>query len=299
MNLASQVKGMVPRHLRSRVKPAVRAAAAASSRLRPPPEFLIIGAKRGGTTSLWNWLLEHPGVLPIVPRMQNLKSSHYFSMHHGRGHAWYRGFFPLATTRAAVGARHHLTPVAGEASPYYLFDPRVPARVAAELPDVGIIVLLRDPVDRAYSHHRERVQEGVETLDFRQALAAEPARLAGELERMASDPLYYSEPHDWFSYRSRGVYAPQLRRWKEVIAPERLLILRSEELYTEPQAAYARVTRFLGLPDRPLRRVERHNHRSFAPMAADVRADLVKFYEGHDAELADLLGAAPDWSRVR
>src|SRR4051794_1281037 len=231
MSMMGRMKAAVPRDVRSKIKPAIRTAARATSGLRPPPDFLIIGTKRGGTTSLWNWLLEHPGVLPMVPRLQNLKSSHYFYMHYDRGHEWYRGFFPLSTTRAAVGARHGLTPVAGEASPYYLFDPRVPGRVAAELPEVRVIVLLRDPVDRAYSHHRERLQEGVETLDFREALSAEPFRLAGELERMSADPLYYSEPHDWFSYRSRGIYAPQLRRWQDVIAPDRLLVVRSEDLY--------------------------------------------------------------------
>jgi hypothetical protein len=295
VSVVRRLSGLVPPEARARVKPAVRAAARASSPLRPPPDFLIVGAKRGGTTSLWNWLLQHKGVLPMVPGLQKLKSSHYFYMHYGRGHSWYRGFFPLASTRRLVGARHHLTPVAGEASPYYLFDPRVPARVAAELPDVRVIVLLRDPVDRAYSHWRERVQEGVEPLGFRDALAAEPDRLAGELERMASDPLYYSEPHDWYSYRSRGIYAPQLQRWKSVVAPDRLLVVPSEDLYADPQAAYTRVTSFLGLPASPLSRARRHNHQPFDPMPDDVRADLAAFYRGHDAELTEVLGHAPHW----
>ena len=294
--LGARLKSLVPPAARDAVKPAVRGAAQLSAPLRPPPDFLIIGAKRGGTTSTWNWLLQHPGVLPLVPAMQNLKSSHYFSIHYGKSPGWFRGFFPLASTRALIRARHHLNPVAGEASPYYLFDPRIAARVANELPGVRAIVVLRDPVERAYSHHQERTKEGVETLSFRDALAAEPDRLAGELARMDADPAYYSEPHDWFAYRERGVYAPQLARWREHLPESRILVLQSEELYGDPASTYLRITRFLGLPDHPLRAPKRHNYLPAAPMPADVRADLTSYYRAPNAELADLWGHDPHWS---
>jgi Sulfotransferase domain len=297
MTVASTLKRLAPHDIRDRAKGVVRLATTASAGLRPPPDFLIVGTKRGGTTSLWNWLLQHPLVLPLVPAVQNLKSAHYYYWHYDRGASWYRGFFPLATTRRLAARRHGSEPVSGEASPYYLFDPRVPGRVAADLPEVRIIVLLRDPVERAYSHHRERVHEGVEDLSFRQALDAEDGRLDGELARMEREPFYYSRPHDWYSYRQRGVYAPQLRRWQEVVPPSRLVVLRSEDMYAQPQAVYDEVTTFLGLPRQALLRPERYNYHPAQGIDVDLRESLAAYYEPHNRELEDLLGRRMDWTR--
>lgn len=285
----------LPAPVRTAVKPLVRRVATATAPARPLPDFFVIGTKRGGTTSLWNWLLQHPAVLPLVPAGQRLKSTHYFSKHVTRDEAWFRGFFPLASTRRRVQARLGVRPVAGEASPYYLLDPRIPARVAGLVPHARVVVLLRDPVERAYSHHGERVREGVEPLTFAQALEAEPQRLAGELERMAADPAYYSRAHDWYSYRTRGVYAPQLRAWQAVLPPGQLLVVRSEDLFTAPQQTYETVTGFLGLPPHVLRGAARHNHHPGPAMPADVRAELTRWYAGPNAELFDLLGRDLGW----
>lgn len=292
---ASWGKALLPRRVRAGVKPLVRQAARATGGLRPLPDFFVVGTKRGGTTSLWNWLLQHPAVLPLVPAAQNLKSSHYFSMHYGRGEAWFRGFFPTGAVRQRAERRLGTRPVAGEASPYYLMDPRIPGRVAALVPGARIVVLLRDPVARAYSHHRERVHEGVEPLDLRDALVAEPARLAGEAERMAADPLYYSRAHDWYSYRARGLYAPQVRAWQAVVPPEQLLVVRSEDLYTAPQATYDTVTGFLGLPPHDLARARRHNYHPADPLPADVREDLAQYYREPNEELYRLLDRDMEW----
>lgn len=294
-NPVERVKQLVPVGVREGVKPGVRRLATATARFRPLPDFLIIGTKRGGTTSLWNWLLQHPAMLPLVPAVQHLKSAHYFYWHYDRGLDWYRGFFPLASTRARVHRRTGAAPVAGEASPYYLFDPRVPERVARDLPAVKIIVLLRDPVERAYSHYRERVHEGVEPLDFREALAAEDSRVDGELERMLREPFYYSRPHDYYTYRRRGVYAPQLRRWREVIPAERLLVLRSEDLYADPQASFDTVTDFLAVPRHPIT-ATRYNYHPAAGIPDDLRAALAAEFAPHNAELYELLGRDLGWT---
>lgn len=280
------------------MKSSIRRFSQATSALRPPPDFLIVGTKRGGTTSLWNWLLAHPSILPIVPGVQTLKSSHYFYRHFDRPLSWYRGFFPTEATRRANQWRHGAAPVAGEASPYYLFDPRVPQRVRAAVPDVRIIMLLRDPVDRAHSHHAERIREGVEDLGFADALAAEEERLTGELDKMMADPVYYSTAHDWFSYRSRGVYLPQLRAWRAAFErPEQILVVRSEDLYQRPQETYLEVTRFLGVPDHPLREAKPWLKFDRAPMDPGLRRELEEYYAPHNAALYDTLGRDMEWSR--
>lgn len=289
-------KRLFPQPVKQRVRLALRTWGLATASLRPLPDFLVLGTKRGGTTSLWHYLLEHPGVLPMWPAAETLKSSHYFYWHHARGIAWYRSHFPTSATRRLASRRLGHRVVSGEASPYYLYDPRVPERVRAELPDARLIVALRDPVERAYSHYRERVRAGVEPLTFEQALAAEPERLAGELQAMQANPDYYSRAHDWYSYRDRGVYAPQVRRWQQAFPASSLLILRSEDLYADPQTTLHQVTDFLGLPRIALSSAERWNYQpSSTGMQAQTQAELRSFYRPHNAVLYQLLGRDLGW----
>lgn len=288
-------KRLLPQPVKQGVRRALRSWGRATASVRPLPDFLILGTKRGGTTSLWNYLLDHPGVLPMWPAAENLKSPHYFYWHHGKGVQWYRSFFPTDATRRLAARRLGHRVVAGEASPYYLYDPRVPARVSTELPDARLIVVLRDPVERAFSHYKERVRAGVEPLSFEEALAAEPERLAGELDAMRADPDYYSRPHDWYSYRDRGVYAPQLRRWQQTFPASSLLIMPSEELYADPQGTIDQVSSFLDLPPAPLRSAERWNFKPAEGMRPDTRAQLQGFYRPHNADLYRLLGRDLGW----
>jgi Sulfotransferase domain len=144
---------------------------------RPLPDFLILGAQRSGTTSLYNYLAAHPLVLPAVPS----KGVHYFDKHADRSLRWYRAHFP---TRAQRRRREHPAgspTVTGEGSPYYLFHPHGPARAAAAVPDARLIVMLRDPVERAYSHYQQEYARGFEDAgSFEAALDLEPSRLEGE-----------------------------------------------------------------------------------------------------------------------
>lgn len=290
-----QLRTVAPTGVRRRAKRAARIIGTATASARPLPDFLVVGTKRGGTTSLWNWLLQHPQVLAPFPRVQRLKSSHFFYQHYGNGLDWYRGFFPLATTRLILGRGRPV--VSGEASPYYLYDPRVADRIRTHLPDVKIVMLLRDPVERAYSHFRERTHEGVESLGFAEALAAEPGRVAGEVERMLREPLYYSRPHDWYSYRGRGEYTEQVLRFQRAFPADQLLILRSETLYTEQQRSFDQVTDHLGIARFALPDPKRHNYHPHSTMPAEVRADLVAHYRPHNESLYQLLGQDLGWSR--
>lgn len=291
----SVAKRLSPRWMREAGKPVLRQVGVWSSGLRELPDFLVIGTKRGGTTSLWNYLLGHPDVLPMFPADLNLKSPHYFYWHYDKGPAWYRSHFATRSTRRRREGQTGVAPVAGEASPYYLYSPYVAARVAGLIPDVKLIVMLRDPVRRAYSHYWERVDQGVESLSFEDALAAEEDRLAGERERMAADPLYYSRPHDWYSYRDRGIYAPQLKRWFDLFGREQFLVIRSEDFYSDPQVITREVTRFLGVSPRTVPTEVRHNYRPAPGMSADTKAEMADFYQPHNAQLYELLGRDMGW----
>ena len=291
----SGLAGSFPSVVRTAAKATLRRYGTITADRRPLPEFLIIGTKRGGTTSLWNYLISHPLVLPMFPSAQKMKSNAYFFSHYDRGPSWYRSHFATATQRASVERRVGHRPIAGEASPYYMYDPRVAERVRSVLPEVRLIVQLRNPVDRAYSHYGERVNAGVEPLSFEEALAAEPGRLQGEDQRMLADPYYYSEPHDWYSYRDRGIYAPQLSRWLELFPAEQIHIVRSEDLYADEQATVNQVVDFLGLPRRHLDTVKRHNYRPATTMAHESRAELEDFYRPHNARLFEIIGRDLGW----
>jgi hypothetical protein len=193
----------------------------ATSRWRALPDFVIIGAQKCGTSSLYAWMARSEGIRPA-----SAKELHYFDEHHDRGVGWYRAQFPWRGRW-----------VTGEATPSLLYDEAAPARLADLLPEARLIVLLRDPVVRAHSHYQHQVRKGREDLSFAEALAAEPERLAaGATSRRR------------YSYRDRGRYAAQLERWFRYVPRERFLILRSEDVFARPQEALDAACDWVGAP---------------------------------------------------
>ena len=261
--------------------------------MRPLPEFVIIGAQRSGTTSLYRYLLAHPQVMPAVPS----KGVHYFDMHPERSLRWYRAHFPTTAARARRARRHGAPVVTGEGSPYYLLHPHGPARAAAAVPGARLIVMLRDPVERAYSHYQQEFARGFEECDtFEAALDREPERLAGERERMLADPGYSSYPLQHHSYVARGEYADQLAAWRAHFPAGRIHVIRAERFFAEPADEYAQVLRFLGLPD-PARPPEfrAYNARPAAGMAAETRARLRAHFAEPTRRLEEDLGMRMGW----
>ena len=260
--------------------------------LRLLPDYLIIGAQRAGTTSLHRYLIQHPGVRTTL----RTKGVHFFDTGYGRGMSWYASRFPTKLTAWYVARRHGVELRTGEASPYYLFHPLVPGRVAEHLPRVKLIALLRDPVGRAYSHYQHEVARGFETLSFEEAVEAEPARLAGEEERMLAEPLYHSFEHQHHSYLARGRYAEQLERWLARFDERQLLVLSSERFFAEPEQTFARVLEFLELPAFTPDGYERHNGYDYRTMGEGVRGRLVDHFREPNRRLYELVGDDFGWS---
>ena len=202
---------------------------------RLEPSFLVIGAQRCGTTSLNDYLAEHPGILCAT-----VKEVKYFHRYYEKGACWYRARFPLVTARNVERRRTGVTPVVGETTPDYLFDPRAPARVHAFDPRMKLIAILRDPVERAHSHRRVERRRGTEPLSFEDALDREESELVGELERLLATSGYVDAPFST-SYVARGRYAEQLERWLELFPREQLLVLLTKNLADDPRRSMARV----------------------------------------------------------
>ena len=248
---------------------------------RPLPDFLVIGAQRAGTTSLFRCLQRHPQIQGAP-----IKEVHYFDAHEEHGEDWYRAHFPVRRAGCVVG----------EATPYYLFHPRCPGAVHGMVPEVRLIAILRNPVDRTVSQFRHEVRLGFEdAIDLAAAIEREPARLAGEEQRLRRDPNYFSETHNHASYLGRGEYARQLRAWYELFPREQLLVLTSERLFSDPAGELARAQEHLGLPVRDLGELPHFNRTRQAGLDADLHARLVEHFRPFNNELYELLGEDLGW----
>lgn len=256
------------------------------------PDVIIIGAMKCGTTSLFRYLEKHPDF--FIPKMKEI---HYFDYNYDKGLEWYRRHFPtkLKKWKCRLKGQRIIT---GEASPYYMFHPHARKRIASTLPGVKLIALLRNPVDRAYSHYQNEIRHNREYLTFQEAIEAEPHRLAGELEKMLEDENYFSFHHGHHGYLSRGIYVEQLKVWHDYIPKEHLLILDSETFFAETQKVYDTVCALLELPPYILKEFKPHNPGEYQQkMPAELRKKLLDYYVPHNEKLYDYLGRKFDWNK--
>ena len=266
-----------------RTRKARERARKATAPLRLRPNFLVIGAQKSGTTALHAYLGAHPAVF-----CTSRKEVHYFSLMYPLGERWYLSHFPLRVITRPLAV--------GEATPAYLFDPRSPARVRAFDPGMKLVAVLRDPVERAYSHYWMERETRDETHSFEDALEWEQREVVPELERWIADPEYESRlPLFGRSYVSRGLYVEQLERWLELFPREQLLVFTSDELIAEPATTLAKVATFLGAPPVAPVSFPRENVREYEPMAAETRRHLRRVFEPHNRRLAELLGRDLPW----
>jgi hypothetical protein len=284
------------------------------------PNFLIVGAMKSGTTSLAQYLAAHPQAYVAREKEVNFFERGYVWK---RGLDWYESRFADAGDALAVG----------EASPSYMYWPTAIERMASVVPDARLIAILRDPVDRAYSHYLHwRFDQAREDRSFAQAVDAEIA--AGPPNRQD----YHDAGKDEFDYLVRGIYLPQLERICEHYPREALLVELMDDLKRAPDETFARVCRFLGIDDsivpenvgtvanphhvfRPVwlwRLSVRRNLWRFVPkryrlplvermgklvtpdpIEPDVRERLNEYYAEHNAALAEWLGRDLPWATAR
>ena len=257
------------------------------------PDFLVIGAQKSGTSSLFRYLDQHPQVRGSVP-----KEVHYFSGGvapapdaYARGEGWYRAHFPKKTAMGQ-GVR------AFEATPLYLLHPLAAGRIHALMPAVKLVAVLRNPTDRALSHYFHNVRNN-DLRAFREELGPAEA-MAAEEERLA--PLlatgdYRNEIYRVASYKARGRYLEQLRRYMDIFPRENLLVLRAEDLFADPVGLMGLLADFLGI-DPALGRVD------FKPMnvgqnreavADGAREMLDAYFAPHNRALAEAFGRDFGW----
>jgi hypothetical protein len=256
-----------------------------TSPVRPLPDFLVVGAQKSGTTSLFHYIQQHPQVLE-----NRSKEIHFFDKYFYEGVAWYRSHFPIY---AKIGTKS----LVGEATPYYLCHPHSPRRIHELLPDVRMIAVLRNPAERAISHYFHEVKKGREKLSILEALHREEERCGSEWRKMLEDEWYVSRIHQSYSYKQRGVYIEQLQRFWEFFPRRQILVIDSSRLFAEPHAVLKEVFAFLGVDlDVVIRDVAVKNAN---PIKKDVPVDvydyLNRYFAPYNSALGKALGLNFDW----
>jgi hypothetical protein len=265
-----------------------------TARLRLLPDFIVIGAQRSGTTSFFNYLCQHREIHASYP-----KETHYFSNYFRKGVYWYRSHFPLTFHKKKVEAGEKEKFITGEATPYYLPHPHAPRRVSELVPNVKLIALLRNPVDRAYSHYYHEVRIGVENLSFEEAIDKEEERVSGELELLLKNEHYRSFNFQNFSYLSRGIYIDQLESWLRYFDREQFLVLNSESFYEDPVNTIKLVTDFLDLPDWKPNVNKKYHQSHYSQMDSATRKRLLEYFEPYNQKLYDFLDVYPYWNSIK
>ena len=253
------------------------------------PDYLIIGAAKAGTTSLYEYMIRHQSVLPA-----HTKQLHYFDQYFNRGINWYKSMLPSKAHKNKIKKNTKYS-ITGEATPLYLYHPLAPKRVFELVPNVKLIVLLRNPVDRAYSRHQMETNHNNEDLTFEEAIEKEPERLEGEFEKMEKDGDYFSYHYNAHSYITSGIYADQLERWFKYFPREQFLILRSEDFYNDPKQSLSQVFEFLGIPNIKQETFEVYKKGKYSKMNPETRKNLVEFFKPHNERLYKLLGTNFHW----
>lgn len=280
-----KAKSIIPNSLKRTVINLQWKYRSATSGYRILPSFLIIGAQRCGTTSLYHYLTQHPKILSSFT-----KEVHYFDGglnpmidNYSKGVDWYKSFFPLKREKEVI---------TGEASPLYLFNPLAPKRIFDLLPEIKMIVLLRNPTERAISQYFHERMLGFEQLPIEEAIFNEEKRNC----TLPHDHLFKTESFVHYSYKARGLYKKQIDNFLRYFPSKQMLILSSETFFREPEETLKRVFHFLELENHKIKNL---TPRNIAPnkkkISKEVYNYLNKFFSHHNEALFRFLDEEFDW----
>lgn len=245
------------------------------------PDFFILGVGKAGTTSLYKYLTEHPQVLPALQKEVNF-FSHYFD----EGLPWYLAQFPCEI--------EGLTFLTGEATPCYLAFPEADQKLFSLFPDAKLILLLRNPVDRTISHYHDIVRAHYEERSLEEAIFSELEILKDATEETLTDGTYFKK--SW-SYILNSLYIYPLKKWMKLFSRENFLIIRSEDLYSNPAKIVGNTFNFLGLPDYQLKKYKNHYPGEYkTPTSESLRQVLTDYFKPHNQMLEEYLGVEFNWS---
>lgn len=255
------------------------------------PKFFVIGVQKGGSTAMYRYLVDHPEII----NSQN-KGIFFFNnpLNYRKGMLWYRANFALRPYQWLYNIRHGVNAVTFDGTPDYFDADGAAERLYKHFPDSKLILLLRNPVERAYSCYQMARRFGYECLSFEEALELEETRLAEEGKYAPTHP-YYSYVYERLTYKKRGVYINYIKKWKDLYG-DKLLVFKSEDLNEHTKEILAQVYDFLGLQPYHNKDLARYNEGNYKePMRPDTYEMLKAFYEPYNQQLYEYLNRNFGW----
>ena len=282
------LKQMTPQWVKTFAHRLIRQYRRATWRRRSLPAFMIIGAQKSGTSSLYAYLGQHPQLLPSYPKEVNFfdGGTNPNIDNFEKGQAWYRASFPF---RKNVSAHSRTF----EASPNYIFNPLTSRRVFDIVPEVKFIAVLRNPTERAISHYFHAKRRGYESLPIKEALQEEEKRLGSVIDNKD----YKSNNFRRHSYKSRGLYKQQIERFLNYFPWQQILVLSSEEFFSEPDNTLRQVFEFVGVDTgfKVKDLMPRNVANNKSEVDPDVYRYLNNYFLPHNQALYDLVGKRYGW----
>jgi hypothetical protein len=251
------------------------------------PDFIIIGAQKAGTTSVYNYLIKHPNVLASFR-----KEVCFFDYCYYKGMKWYNNHFPSKLTELFYKYILRRRLLTGEATPDYFVHPNAPKRISETLPDVKLILVLRNPIDRAYSHYNHERKGKNEELSFEEAIEKEEERMNGEIQKISQDEHFFSYNLHHHGYLYKGIYEMHLSRWFDEIPRDRILIIDNQDLKDNTPQVMNTLTEFLEIPKFKLPEYKKYYSNKYSKMSEATRDRLKEYYKEHNMRLSELLGVS-------
>jgi Sulfotransferase domain len=255
---------------------------------RAMPHFLVIGAQKSGTSSMFSYLKQHPQIIRPI-----FKEPYFFDRHYDRGLGWYGSNFPSHGAINRLNDRFGRPHLTFEATATYIFDEHVPARVARDIKARKFILLLRNPTERVISAYWHARRMGIETRSLADAVEADLRRYREDVSGEAGNGL--SPKNSRPNYLRRGIYHEAVARWQSVFSADDLLVLQSEAMFENPSAVMTQVFQFLDLPQPDQIDFEPQNVGGYNDRDAAVRDMLHDFYRPYNEKLNDISRTRLNW----
>jgi hypothetical protein len=251
--------------------------------MRTLPDFIIIGAMKSGTTSLYNYICEHPCVLPAA-----YDEVGFFDDNFHLGLNWYRSLFPTKKQIENIRKKEGIA-ITGEDTPFYFWNKDARDRIKKLLPEIKLVLILRNPVDRAFSEYNNVVREKGVKLSFEEYIKP-------DLGNIENNPLNVSQCGQKSAIISRGIYFIQLQMWQELFPKESIFIFDSNELSNKPVETMNKVFKFLNLPDYDFEKRFHIKKFGYGKMNDSTREKLIEFYRPMNEKLFNLIGKKYNWN---
>jgi hypothetical protein len=258
-----------------------------TSPLRDYPDFIILGNSFCAKTLLYNYLTQHRLILKNI-----FEESAFFVDYYEKGSSWYKANFPLKIQKSLLKRKSGKIPLVGETInlPYY----EIPERVHKLIPNPKIIVILRDPIDRAYASYSSLVKKGIELLTFEEAVLKKIDRWADVNQKLTENQIEGLE-EKISTYLSNSIYVYDIKNWIKYFPKEKMLFLKSEDLFEKPLETVNNTLEFLGLE--PLVHLVNYSERleNTQLINTKIKEDLNKFFKPYNKLLYELLGCDLGW----